>query len=362
MSRPASSGVPKVADPARRDAVEHRERLAFSGIGRLGVPEPLRPVDAPVLGARRAGHVDAPAPHRAAERRHDRDAGRVDAGNRQHALADAFVGRAAARPAPGRRGACRSRRAARDRDRTRAARASDRRTSAGTARRRRRARATARPAPRPARWRRSPRPAAALLRPRSFIASMGAPRAARSAGATPKTSAATIATAAVKREHAPIERQLEIHGIRRELRHQQLAAPLRHDQSRRRAHRASSRLSISSCRARRPRDAPSARRTLHSWLRAVARASSRLAMLAHAISSTSPTTTIITSSGRLILLRGGRTGRPPRGTSVNGSDRYWSDPLDPGAAAAASPRESPAAASAGPPSRRRSTGRASAAP
>ena len=55
----------------------------------------------------------------------------------------------------------------------------------------------------------------------------------------------------------------------------------------------SSALSASSCRAIRQRDAPSATRTLSSCRRALARASSRFAMLAHAISSTSATTAMM---------------------------------------------------------------------
>ena len=52
---------------------------------------------------------------------------------------------------------------------------------------------------------------------------------------------------------------------------------------------ASTRLSTSSCRAISARDAPSAVRTVISRWRAVPRASSRLATLAQAISSTKPT-------------------------------------------------------------------------
>ena len=53
---------------------------------------------------------------------------------------------------------------------------------------------------------------------------------------------------------------------------------------------ASSTLSVSSCRTRRQRPAPTASRTLISALRKAARASNRFATLAHAISSTSVTT------------------------------------------------------------------------
>ncbi len=66
------------------------------------------------------------------------------------------------------------------------------------------------------------------LRPRSFIASMGAPRVARHAGATPNTSAARRPAAAVKAEHAQIQRQLQRHGVRGELRDEEPAAPMSH--------------------------------------------------------------------------------------------------------------------------------------
>ena len=56
--------------------------------------------------------------------------------------------------------------------------------------------------------------------------------------------------------------------------------------------RASSRLSVSICRINRVRPAPSANRTAISLWRVVARASRRLAMLAQAMSRTSPTTAI----------------------------------------------------------------------
>ena len=58
------------------------------------------------------------------------------------------------------------------------------------------------------------------------------------------------------------------------------------------------RLSVSICRTRRQRPAPSAARTAISRCRAVARASSRLAALTQAISSTSPTAPSSTSSMR----------------------------------------------------------------
>ena len=69
---------------------------------------------------------------------------------------------------------------------------------------------------------------------------------------------------------------------------------------------ASSRLSVSSWRASRQREAPSARRTLSSCRRAVARASSRFAMLAQAISRTSATTAMMVEQRPLVARRAGR--------------------------------------------------------
>ena len=57
-------------------------------------------------------------------------------------------------------------------------------------------------------------------------------------------------------------------------------------------------LSVSNCRTMRPRPAPSAARTAISRCRAVARASSRFATFAHAISSTSVTAPIIVNTMR----------------------------------------------------------------
>ena len=152
MSRPARQRRPERGYPPWRDAVEHRQRRIL-GNRAVGEAEALGPVDWTIAAERRSRHLDASAPHRAAERRHDRDARRFDARNRQNALPDVIVGRRGARPARGRRAARRSRRAARDRDRTRAAPESAVRTTAGTGRRRRRAPRRGRPGPRPARWR-----------------------------------------------------------------------------------------------------------------------------------------------------------------------------------------------------------------
>ena len=74
-------------------------------------------------------------------------------------------------------------------------------------------------------------------------------------------------------------------------------AQTRQQQRRRRRRRTRrSRLSVSSSRASRARPAPSARRMPSSRCRAAPRASSRLAMFAHAISSTTPTAPSITIS------------------------------------------------------------------
>ena len=66
-------------------------------------------------------------------------------------------------------------------------------------------------------------------RPWSLIASIGATPAARNAGAVPKRSAVSHGDAARERQHAPVERQIEKDGarLRRQLLHQQLAAPAR---------------------------------------------------------------------------------------------------------------------------------------
>ena len=70
----------------------------------------------------------------------------------------------------------------------------------------------------------------------------------------------------------------------------------------------SSALSVRNCRIRRPRDAPTARRTAISRSRVAIRASSRLATLTQAISSTSPTdaTSITTPASRAARSRHAR--------------------------------------------------------
>ena len=70
----------------------------------------------------------------------------------------------------------------------------------------------------------------------------------------------------------------------------------------------SSTLSVRSCCSSRPRLAPSARRTASSRRRPAARDSSRLAMLAHAISSTVPTTPPSRSAAERSCGRGPRSG------------------------------------------------------
>ena len=78
----------------------------------------------------------------------------------------------------------------------------------------------------------------------------------------------------------------------------------------------SSTLSTRCSRTSRPRPAPSARRTAVSFWRDDARVSSRLATLAHAISSTSPTMPMSTSSGVPDWSRRPEVPRPP-GSSVS---------------------------------------------
>ena len=133
------------------------------------------------------------------------------------------------------------------------------------------------------------RPVARLSPPRapSLSVARRSGREARSAGRTPKTSPVPIDSAAVKattvasgatrspRGRFGSERQHAV-GQRR------CPAPGRG----RRRRPPVNRLSVSSWRTSRPRDAPSAARTAISRCRADARASSRLAMLAQAISRT----------------------------------------------------------------------------
>src|SRR5262249_1729029 len=66
---------------------------------------------------------------------------------------------------------------------------------------------------------------------------------------------------------------------------------------------ASTMVSIRSCRTRRQREAPRASRTLNSWRRAIPRASIKFATFAQAMRSTSATTTITVTSGRVYSWR-----------------------------------------------------------
>ena len=84
----------------------------------------------------------------------------------------------------------------------------------------------------------------------------------------------------------------------------------------------SSRLSTSSCRTMRPREAPTARRTAISRWRPAARTRSRPATFAHAMSSTSPTITIrMPNTGNSSVpapARQSGTARTPRSLFVSG--------------------------------------------
>ncbi len=98
-----------------------------------------------------------------------------------------------------------------------------------------------------------------------------------------------------ERQHASADRRAEVHREwrRRYERSEQPGRPVAHARCRRGRRRAArSRLSIRNCRTRRPRLAPIASRTATSRLRPAARASSRPARFAQAISSTTPTTAI----------------------------------------------------------------------
>ena len=82
---------------------------------------------------------------------------------------------------------------------------------------------------------------------------------------------------------------------------------------------ASSRLSVSSWRSTRPRPAPSARRTLISRCRCAPRASSRLAMLAQASSSTRPVSDSSTYTGFLNMRAAKPRPRLPSSSSTRGN-------------------------------------------
>jgi hypothetical protein len=137
-------------------------------------------------------------------------------------------------------------------------------------------------------------------RPCSFNASIGATPAARNAGAVPNNSAvATVAPIVNARMCPSIDRSrktvlvaVDSWRTSSRLPHCATSSPPAAPAAER------TRLSANSSRISRLRDAPSATLTLNSCRRVVARASSRLAMFAHATSSTSETTTISVQSGR----------------------------------------------------------------
>ena len=156
------------------------------------------------------------------------------------------------------------------------------------------------------------------------------PPRTRSAGATPNSSAVATATSAVKpttrqssdRSSATVPRGVD------SCPHDQPAAPLREQQSERGADRrraagsrpaAAGRCGIA---RRRAPDAASARAGGR-----VARASSRLAMLAQAISSTSTTTAMMIQQRPLVAGAKARPGPPAAETRVRPSRRYSSELL-----------------------------------
>ena len=124
-------------------------------------------------------------------------------------------------------------------------------------------------------------------------------RAAPVPARAPNRKLAPSATSAVNAEHGSIQMNLvgprELTGDFRDERGVEDLATSQSERSLRAA--ASSTLSVSSCRATRPRVAPSAVRIASSRRRALARASSRLATLAHAMRSTNPTAPSSTRSG-----------------------------------------------------------------
>ena len=118
-------------------------------------------------------------------------------------------------------------------------------------------------------------------------------------GRQPEQDAGCDRDRAGKAEHLPVRRQVEGDFDRPggEHRDEKPARRPRQADADDRADRESRMLSIRSCRTIRARPAPIARRTAISRCRDAARASSRLATLAQAISSTSPTAAISTKSG-----------------------------------------------------------------
>ena len=132
----------------------------------------------------------------------------------------------------------------------------------------------------------------------SFSVVHGSGRLARSAGSRPKTRPVTSVSAEREQQDAHVgrrydEQRLSSDGYQRE-------QPAREQDREREARSAaridSTRLSTSSCFTSRPLEAPSESRTAISFCRMNARAISRFATFAHAISSTSPTMHISTIS------------------------------------------------------------------
>ena len=149
--------------------------------------------------------------------------------------------------------------------------------------------------------RRMPKRSRVSVEPRlpAFMAAPGAVPVARIAGTRPKIRHVTTPSAAVNAkirqssESATKMRLLSVvrNSTRKRLSHCASSAPHAAPIA------AISRLSASSWRTMRPRDAPIARRTAISRSRAVARASIRFARLAHAISSTRPVVASSSQSG-----------------------------------------------------------------
>lgn len=134
-------------------------------------------------------------------------------------------------------------------------------------------------------------------------------RVARSAGATPNNEHVSTARPAVKPRTRASGCKLTNSGLTPRLISATAARPsMPASQAPSSAPpTATSRLSVRSWRITRPRDAPKAKRTLISRSRALARASSRLARLAQAISSTSPVAPSSSQSGVLYVVRSADT-------------------------------------------------------
>ena len=148
----------------------------------------------------------------------------------------------------------------------------------------------------------------------AFIAAPGRLPVARIAGTRPKMRHVSTASAAVNAKTrqssvSATKMRLFVGGEKAD---EEPAEPLREQRAgRRRRSPAISRLSASSWRTMRRRDAPIARRTAISRSRAVARASIRFARFAHAISSTSAGGREQQPERRLVLRRSFETPVPP---------------------------------------------------